>query len=373
MVKPRRVALVHDWLNGMRGGEKVLEIITEIFPESEIFTLLLEEEKISDKLLSHRIHTSFVQTLPFRRTRYRNYLPLFPRAIQRFDLSDFDLVISTSHCVAKGAIPAPGALHVCYCFSPMRYVWRFYDQYFGRNPLKKLFLKPTLRRIRRWDYKSCSRVHRFVAISKNVADRIGEFYGREADVIYPPVNTKFFSPGRNRKRGDYFLIVSALVPYKRIDLAIDAFNELALPLRIIGRGPQLEKLRRTSDQNITFHGWLSDEEVRENYRNCRALVFPGEEDFGLTPIEANACGAPVIAYGRGGVAESVVEGKTGMFFEQQTVDSLISAVKQFEKMDFDPKTCRKHSLQFDTEVFRKKFSEYVLSKYAEFAATSSRA
>ncbi len=372
MMKPRKVALVHDWLNGMRGGEKVLEIITEIFPGSEIFTLFLDEDRISRKLLDHDIHTSFVQKLPFCKKRYRSYLPFFPRAIEKFDLSEFDFVISTSHCVAKGAVPAEGALHICYCFSPMRYVWRFYDQYFGRNPIKNLFIKPTLRRIRKWDYESCSRVNHFVAISKNVAGRIKEFYSRDADVIFPPVNTGFFTPGKNRENEDYFLIISALVPYKRIDLAVGAFNELGLPLRIIGRGPELKKLKMIAAKNITFHGWVSDEEVRENYRNCRALIFPGEEDFGLTPIEANACGTPVIAYGKGGVLESIIDDKTGMFFDKQTVESLIFAVRNFEKMDFDPQICREQSLRFDTEVFRKKFTDYVLSKYAEFCGTSAK-
>ncbi len=367
-----RVALVHDWLTGMRGGERVLESFCKFFPDADLYTLLHVPGSVSPAIEAMRIRTSFIQKLPFWRSRYRSYLPFFPRAIEKFDLSDFDLVISTSHCVAKGAIPAQDALHICYCFSPMRYVWRFYDQYFGQNPIKKLFLKPTLRRIRKWDHESCSRVNHFVAISRNVAGRIMEFYGREADVIYPPVNTGFFCPGENREKEDYFLIVSALVPYKRIDLAVRAFNELGLPLRIIGRGPQLEKLRKMARQNITFHGWLSDEEVRENYRNCRALMFPGEEDFGLTPIEANACGTPVIAYGKGGVLESIVDGKTGMFFEEQTADSLISAVKGFQKMDFDPKTCREQSLQFDTEVFRRKFSDYVLSRYTEFCGTSPK-
>jgi len=361
-MKPQRVALVHDWLNGMRGGERVLEIITEIFPNSEIFTLLLDEDRISEKLLAHNIHTSFIQRLPFWRKRYRNYLPFFPRAIEKFDMSDFDLVISTSHCVAKGAIPSPGALHICYCFSPVRYIWQFYDQYFGRNPIKRLFLKPILSRIRKWDYESCSRVDHFVAISGNVAGRIKEFYGREADVIFPPVNTEFFTPADKCDRGDYFLIVSALVPYKRIDLAVRAFNELGQPLRIIGRGPELKKLQKIAGKNITFHGWLSDEDVREHYRNARALIFPGEEDFGLTPIEANACGTPVIALRRGGVLESIVDGKTGLFFDVPSEECLISAVKKFQKMSFDPKACRNQSLNFDTGVFRQQFTDYVMSK-----------
>jgi glycosyltransferase involved in cell wall biosynthesis len=363
MASPKKIALIHDWLNGMRGGEKVLEVITDIFPDSDIFTLLLDENKISQKILSHKITTSFIQRLPFWRSKYRSYLPFFTRAIERFDLSEYDLVISISHCVAKGAIPAKNAMHICYCLSPVRYVWQFYDQYFGRNPLKRLVLKPFLNKIRRWDYESCSRVNQFVAISKTVAERIKKFYGREADIIYPPVDTAYFTPAEKPSREDYFLVVSALVPYKRIDLAVGAFNKLGLPLRIVGNGPELKKLKRMASDNIVFEGWLSDDEVRERYRSCRALIFPGEEDFGLTPIEANACGAPVIAFRKGGVVESVVDGVTGIFFDEQTEDSLIEAVKKFEISKFDINACRAQSLKFDTEVFKEKFSDYILLKY----------
>lgn len=362
---PEKIALIHDWLNGMRGGEKVLEVITDIFPDSDIFTLFLDENKVSKKILSHKITTSFIQRLPFWRSKYRSYLPLFPRAIEKFDLSEYDLIISISHCVAKGAIPAKNSMHMCYCLSPVRYVWQFYEQYFGRNPFKRLILKPFLNKIRKWDYESCSRVNHFIAISKTVAERIKRFYERESDIIYPPVNTGYFTPSEKSQRENYFLVVSALVPYKKIDIAVGAFSKLGLPLRIVGNGPELKRLRKMASNNIIFEGWLSDDEVRERYRTCRALIFPGEEDFGLTPVEANACGTPVIAYRKGGAVESIVDGITGLFFDEQTEDSLIMAIRKFEISKFDTNACRVQSLKFDTEVFKKNFTEYILERYKE--------
>jgi len=240
-----KIALVHDWLNGMRGGEKVLEALCELYPEAEIFTLLLEEQKISPRIRGMTIHTSFIQRLPLARRHYRNYLPFFPRAIESFDLSGFDLVISTSHAVAKGCRPPVGALSLCYCFTPMRYLWFFYEDYFGAGLGKRLLLQPLFAYLRRWDLRSSERVDRFLAISKTVAGRIARVYNREAGIIYPPVDTDFFVPGS--PSGDYFLIVSALVPYKRIGLAIDAFNRLEIPLKIVGTGPEARRLRARAE------------------------------------------------------------------------------------------------------------------------------
>ncbi len=357
-----KIALVHDWLNGMRGGEKVLEALCELYPEAEIFTLLLEEEKISARIRGMTIHTSFIQRLPLARRHYRNYLPLFPRAIESFDLTGFDLVISTSHAVAKGCRPDPSARSVCYCFTPMRYLWFFYRDYFGPGLGKKLLLKPIFAYLRRWDLSSSRRVGRFLAISKTVAARIARVYNREAGVIYPPVDIDYFTPGS--PSGDYFLVVSALVPYKKIALAIDACNRLGLPLKVAGAGPEARNLRERAGEGIEFLGWVDDRELRELYRNCRALIFPGLEDFGIVPLEAQACGRPVIGFGEGGLAETTIpwpgsgEARpTGIFFSEPTADSLIAALRLFieKEGEFDPRAIREHATAFGREVFKEKF------------------
>jgi glycosyltransferase involved in cell wall biosynthesis len=356
-IQPKHVAIVHDWLNGMRGGEKTLEAILELFPQADIFTLLLDREKISDTISQRKITTSFVQRLPLAQSSYRYLLPLFPKAVESFDLSGYDLVISTSHCVAKGARPPDGAMHVCYCFSPMRYVWVFQEEYFGRGPVRRVLLRPVLDWLKRWDRRTSRRVHHFVAISKTVAERIARFYGRDSTVIHPPVDTTFFSPGGEQQ--DSFLVVSALVPYKRVDLAIRAFNKLRLPLVVIGDGPDYRRLKAMAGGTVSFRGWVSDEEVREAYQGCRALVFPGVEDFGLTPVEAQACGKPVIACGEGGVTESVREGVTGLFFHGQTVEALVAAVRAFQTTRFDPALARENSLRFSREVFKERLKDYI--------------
>jgi len=356
-IQPKPVAIVHDWLNGMRGGEKTLEAILELFPQADVFTLLLDREKISDTISQRKITTSFVQRLPLAQSSYRYLLPLFPKAVESFDLSGYDLVISTSHCVAKGARPPDGAMHVCYCFSPMRYVWVFQEEYFGRGPVRRVLLRPVLDWLKRWDRRTSRRVHHFVAISKTVAERIARFYGRDSTVIHPPVDTTFFSPGGEQQ--DSFLVVSALVPYKRVDLAIRAFNELRLPLAVIGDGPDYRRLKAMAGGTVSFRGWVSDEEVREAYQGCRALVFPGVEDFGLTPVEAQACGKPVIAFGEGGVTESVREGVTGLFFHEQTVEALVAAVQAFQTTRFDPTLARENSLRFSREVFKERLRDYI--------------
>ncbi|MDP2897038.1 MAG: glycosyltransferase [bacterium] len=360
-IQPKRVAIVHDWLNGMRGGERTLEAILELFPRADIFTLLLDREKISDTIGQRKITTSLIQRLPLAQSKYRYLLPLFPKAVESFDLSGYDLVISTSHCVAKGACPPDGAMHVCYCFSPMRYVWVFQEEYFGRGPVRRMLLRPVLDWLKRWDRRTSQRVHHFVAISKTVAERIARFYGRDSTVIHPPVDTTFFTPGGEQQ--DFFLMVSALVPYKRADLAIRAFNELRLPLVVVGDGPDYPRLKAMAGGTVSFRGWVSDDEVREAYQGCHALVFPGVEDFGLTPVEAQACGKPVIAFGEGGVTESVREGVTGLFFREQTVDALVAAVRAFQTMPFEPARARQNSLRFSREVFKERLKDYILRRF----------
>jgi len=365
-----KVAIVHDWLTGMRGAEKCLEVFCELFPEADLFTLLHLEGKLSPVIESMPIRTSFVQKLPLAATKYRHWLPAFPAAIERLDFGQYDLIVSSSHCVAKGARPGTNALHVCYCYTPMRYVWDLYDEYFGSH--RTGFLARTAigwfaKRLRRWDAASVDRVHHFMAISRHVADRIQRHYGRTSDVIHPPVDCSFYVPGR--ERGEFFLIVSAFGPYKRIDVAIEAFRRLGLPLRIIGTGQDEGRLRSLAGGNVEFLGWQSDEAIREHYQRCRAFVFPGEEDFGITPLEAMACGRPVIAFGRGGALETVVpEGRgepaTGVFFPEQTAASLAEAVGELVEKEngFDAEAIRRHAETFDRPIFKQRFKEYVSRK-----------
>jgi len=341
----------------------VLEVFCELFPRADIFTLVLEREKLSEKLARMKIRTSFIQKLPGARRHYRRYLPLFPAAVESFDLSGYDLVISTSHAVAKGARAPDSALHICYCFTPMRYIWFFYRDYFGSGKLKKLLLAPVLSYLRRWDVSSSRRVDRFWAISKYVAGRIERIYHRSSRVIYPPVDGDFFRPGG--EPGDYFLVVSALVPYKKVDLAVSVFNRLRLPLKIIGSGPREKQLRRAAGATIEFLGWRDNETLRKYYRSCRALIFPGEEDFGIVPLEAMACGRPVIGLGAGGLLETVIPwmetgeaSPTGIFFYERTEESLRGAVELFLKKEaeFNRQAIRDHALKFNRDIFRREIS-----------------
>jgi glycosyltransferase involved in cell wall biosynthesis len=365
-----KVALVHDWLTGMRGGEAVLEELCERYPEAPIFTLVHVRGSVSPIISSHPIVTSFVQGLPLSGRKYRSYLPLFPRAIEQFDLSGFDLVISTSHCVAKGIRPRPGALHLCYCHTPMRYVWDQYDQYWSPG-LAPAWMRAAMAlvapRLRRWDVASASRVGFFAANSLNVARRIMRHYEREAEVIYPPVDTGAFRPAEGGP-GDYFLIVSAFVPYKRIDLAVEAFNRIGYPLKVVGSGAMESRLRAMARPNVEWLGWQDRTELAALYAGCRALIFPGEEDFGIVPVEAMAAGRPVIALGRGGALETVIPPRhpcgrapTGLLFREQSVEGLIEGILQFEKHegDFDAARIREHALAFDREVFRKALGDFI--------------
>jgi glycosyltransferase involved in cell wall biosynthesis len=365
-----KVAVIHDWLTGMRGGEKVLETFCELFPQAHLYTLLHHPGTVSSTIEKLPIHTSFIQNIPFSKKGYRRYLPLFPMAIERFDLKGYDLILSCSHCVAKGIIPPPDALHISYLLTPMRYAWDMYGEYFGAKSSMIIFLFTHYLRI--WDVTSSQRVDHFLAISKHVQGRITKFYRREAEVIYPPVDIHRFRPGN--KKGDFFLIVSSLVPYKAVDLAVEAFNRLGYPLRIIGSGPEERRLRAMARSNVVFLGWQPDEVVAESYSTCRALIFPGEEDFGIVPLEAMASGRPVVAYGRGGALETIVspdqqgesggEAPTGLFFYERHADSLMDAVELFIKVeeDFDPLAIRNHVLPWDREIFKEKIKGYILGK-----------
>jgi glycosyltransferase involved in cell wall biosynthesis len=367
-----RVALVHDWLTGMRGGERCLEVFCELFPDADVFTLLHVPGSVSPAIERHRIVTSFVQRLPGAARHYRNYLPLFPRAVEAFDLRGYDLVLSSSHCVAKGARPAPGARHVSYCFTPMRYVWDLYDDYFGRRagPIVRTVMPPVAAALRRWDRRSSARVNDFVAISHHVASRIHRWYGRSAEVIYPPVDVQRFEPA-DGDGGEFYLVVSALVPYKRIDLAIAAVARLGRRLLVVGSGPEERALRAVAAPGVEFLGWRSDAEIADLYRRCRAVLFPGVEDFGIVPLEAMAAGRPVVAFAAGGALETVVppggsEPPTGLFFEVQTVDALVEALRRLESgaIAFDPKALRAHAEEFDRPHFRERIAAFLRDRRA---------
>jgi len=352
MSRPPTVALAHDWLNGMRGGERCLDLICKEFPQAELYTLLFRPELVSDAIRNRRVHASGLQRVPGFREHYRWFLPLFPLAIESFRLpAGTDLVLSTSHCAAKGIRPPPGAKHLCYCFTPMRYAWSLQEEYFGRNPLKRAVLELALARLRAWDRAASDRVDRFVAISRHVQERIRRFYGRESAVVYPPVATQYFTPDARGGHDGYDLVVSALVPYKRVDLAVRAYAQSGRPLKIAGAGTELAALRKLAAPNVEFLGRVPDEGVRELYRRCRFLVFPGEEDFGIVPLEAQACGKPVVAFGKGGLLETVVAGQTGAFFGEQTPEALQAAVAQAEKTEWDPAAIRAHAETFGEDRF----------------------
>lgn len=370
MLKHLRVALVHDWLTGMRGGEKVLEVFCELFPNATLFTLLHNKGSTSPTIERMKIKTSFVQLLPFTQRHYRNYLPLFPTAIESFDLSGYDLILSSSHCVAKGVIPPVRALHICYCHTPMRYVWDLYDEYFGPGRagwLTRAAMSLVATRLRRWDVESSARVHHYLANSHNVAERIQRIYGRESEVLYAPVETKRFTV--SKKNEGYYLIVSALVPYKRVDLAIQAFNQTGDRLVIVGTGPEMKNLKAIAQPNIEFLGWQSDEMLAKLYAGCLALIFPGVEDFGIVPLEAMACGKPVVAYAEGGALETVVETEknpTGVFFHEQSAEALMDAVGKLDKKKWNPKAIRRHALKFDRTLFKKTIVAFLAEKAGRF-------
>ncbi len=364
-----RVAIVHDWLTGMRGGERVLEALLDLWPDAEIFTLLHVPGSVSARIESRPIHTSFVDRIPAARPRYRALLPLFPAAVERFDLRGFDLVVSSSHCVAKGARPPADSPHLSYCHTPMRYVWDLYDDYFGpgrASPPVRWLMPAVARRLRRWDAASADRVDAFVASSEHIRDRIRRCYGRNAVVVHPPVDVGRFRPAPSRD--DFYLVVSALVPYKRIDVAVEAFNALGRPLVVVGSGPESGRLRRAAGSGIRFAGWLPDADVAHLLGRCRAFIHPAREDFGIAAVEAQAAGAPVIAFRAGGALETVVgadadgapdPAATGVFFSPQTPAALAAAVLRFERRSFDPDALRANAERFDTEVFRRRMRRRV--------------
>jgi glycosyltransferase involved in cell wall biosynthesis len=363
---PGPVAFAHDWLTGMRGGEKVLLSLLRLFPGAPIHTLLHVRGSVAPEIEARAIHTTFVQRLPQVERRYRHYLPLFPAAAESIDLRRYDLVISTSHCVAKGVRPRPGALHVCYCFTPMRYVWDRYDDYFGAGragPVTRLVMRAVAPYLRRWDRRSALRVDHFAADSAYVAGRIRRYYGRDAQVIYPPVDTEFFTPGEDRP-GGYDLVVSALAPYKRIELVLEAYRGGGFPVRIAGAGPEQVRLRAMAPPEVTFLGNVPDLELRELYRGARAVIMPGVEDFGIVPVEAMACGRPAVVFGEGGGMETVTEGETGLVFREPTPQALRQVVDSLRTMRFNRRALRDRAQSFSEAVFLRRFRAFVEKAWA---------
>ncbi len=350
-----RVAVIHDWLTGMRGGEQVLEGILDVVPDAEIFTLFHFPGSVSKGIEARPIHTSSLQRLARRASDYRTLLPLFPRAVRRWDLSGFDLVISSSHCVAKG-VDARGKPHLCYCHTPMRYIWDRFDDYFPPSkPLARLAMSTVAPFLRRWDVETASGVTQFVANSRFVGQRIRDYYGRDSSVIHPFVDDVFLDTPLRGDRGDYHLVVSALVPYKKIELAIAASGDR--PLVVIGGGPMLDRLSRLAGPNVLFLGSVSREVVIDRMAQARSLILPGVEDFGITPVEAMAVGTPVVALRAGGALDSVTEGRTGIFFDEPTVHSLRAALDAVESGSWDRAAMREHARTFSRARFQSQFQK----------------
>jgi glycosyltransferase involved in cell wall biosynthesis len=348
-----KIALVHDWLTGMRGGERVLEAICERFPEAELFTLVHIPGSVSPTIERRPIHTSFVQHLPFVRRHYRMYLPLFPKAVEQFRFDRFDLVLSVSHCCVKSVIHPPNVPHICYCLTPMRYAWDQFDAYFGPQRLGRLgsaVMRPVMARMAAWDRATAARADRYVAISHYVAGRIGRYYNREATVVYPPVDTAFFTPVPAPPE-PFALVVSALVPYKRVDIAIAACAMAGVPLKIVGDGPERPALERLAAGRVQFLGRQSDEAIRALYRRAALAILPGEEDFGIVPLEAQACGRPVVALGKGGAIETVIAGETGALVGESSPEAFAEAIADTMRRRFDPAVIRQHAERFGRERF----------------------
>lgn len=352
----QKVAIVHYWLLRMRGGEKVLEALCELYPEADIYTHVYDPARVSPVIREHNIQTTFIQKMPWAKKHYQKYLPLMPMALEQLDLTSYDLVISSESGPAKGIIVRPDATHVCYCHTPMRYIWDQYNQYKDTAGAFTRMMMPALSKsLRQWDVTSAARVDHFIANSNAVARRINKYWRRDAEVIAPPVDVTRFKPAMDRD--DFYLSVGELVPYKRVDLAVRACTMLERRLVVIGDGPEMKRLKRMAGPTIEFVGRLPDDLLNEHYARCRALLFPGEEDFGIVPVEAMAAGAPVIAFARGGVEDTVIDGETGVLFPDQSASGLIQGIVRFEQneMNFDPQLISLHAAAFERELFKERF------------------
>ncbi len=360
-----RLAIVHDYLNQYGGAERVVGVFHRMYPSAPIYTSLYDARKMPDTFAQADVRTSFLQHVPLAMSAPKLLLPLYPVAFERLDVRGYEVVLSSSSAFAKAVITDPETLHVCYCYTPMRFAWRYRD-YMGREGFSapvRWVLSLIISRLRLWDVTTANRVDEFIAISHTVARRIRRAYRRDAEVIHPPVDCARFHPSDNIS--DFFLIVSRLRPYKRIDIAVEAFNALGLPLKIVGDGDDRRRLASMAGPNIELLGYRSDGDVAELLAQCQALIFPGEEDFGIAPLEAQAAGRPVIAYGAGGALETVVDGETGILFGEPTAEALAAAVRSFEPAKFDSARIHRHAGQFDVPVFERRITEFVAAKVRE--------
>ena len=362
-----RVAIVHYWLVTMRGGEKVLEELCSLFPTADIYTHVVDYRILPSSIKQHRISTTFINNLPAASRLYQKYLPLMPLALEQLDLRHYDLVISSESGPAKGVITPARTFHLCYCHTPMRYLWDMYHDYReNAGPITRTIMAPTFSYLRQWDYSAAARVDHFVANSTAIQRRIAKTYRRKSDVVYPPVAVEAFSPSASAE--DYFLCCGQLVRYKRVDLAIEVFNRLGKPLIVVGEGEEYHRLKKLAGPTVRFLGHQPLADLRRLYANCRALIFPGEEDFGIVPVEAMASGRPVIAYNRGGIRDTVIDGRNGILFAEQTVECLQQAVARFEleANQFNPGQIASDAARFSAARFRTEMFQLINRKLDEF-------
>ncbi len=372
-----KIAIIHEWFVDYSGSERVVEQMLNVLPQADLFA---QVEFLPDNLKwfikNKPVKTSFIQKFPLAKTKYRNYLPLMPFAVEQFDLSEYDLVISSNHAVSKGVITSADQLHICMCYSPIRYAWDLTHQYLNESGLNKgikgWIAKYILHKIRMWDYRTANGVDKFIAISDYISKRIKKVYRRDSDVIYPPVDIAHFE--LKEKKDDFYLTVSRLVPYKKVDMIVEAFSKMPdKKLVVIGDGPQLQKVKKFAGNNITLMGFQSNEIIKEYMQNAKAFIFVADEDFGIVPVEAQACGTPIIAYGKGGALETIIDGITGLFFNKQNVTSIIQKIHEFEQKSdsFNPNIIRENAQRFSADRFKKEFKIYVESAVMEFYASNN--
>jgi glycosyltransferase involved in cell wall biosynthesis len=368
-----KLVIVHDYLNQYGGAERVVEILHELYPDAPIYTSIYIPENLPDSFKNMNIKTSFMQKLPFINKLFKYYLMFYPKAFESFNLNEYDIILSSSSAFAKGIIPGTDSLHICYCYTPTRFIWN-YSNYIKKENygfIISRLLPLVIKKLKAWDLRTLKRIDHFISISESIKGKITKSYNRESDVIYPPVDCNMFKISEVNK--NYFLIVSRLNSYKNIDLAVKAFSSLGLNLKIVGSGPFREKLEKMAGPSVEFLGRVSDEELIKLYSNCRAFIFPGEEDFGIAPLEAQASGRPVIAYAGGGALETIIENVTGVFFTENTVESLINTLNIFLKTEnnFNQNRIRENAMEFDKKVFKEKIESFIAVKYKEFIENKS--